>query len=96
MIPFRDPTLDELLADPITQAIMHADRVDPPALAAMLRTLAREISGRSGGTATALAAGARFDRTAVGRLPRPVGTFQDTASCWVAGSRIQSRNCGAP
>ena len=42
-----DPTLDELLGDPITQAIMRADRVDPPKLEAMLRSLAREVAGRS-------------------------------------------------
>jgi hypothetical protein len=46
-----DPTLDELLGDPITQAVMIADRVDPPALAAMLRSLAREIGGRPGAPA---------------------------------------------
>ena len=43
-----DPTLDELLGDPITQAVMIADRVDPRALAAMLRSMAREIGGRPG------------------------------------------------
>jgi hypothetical protein len=43
-----DPTLDELLGDPMTQAVMTADRVDPPALAAMLRSMAREIAGRPG------------------------------------------------
>jgi hypothetical protein len=42
-----DPTLDQLLGDPITQALMTVDRVDPLALAAMLRSMAREISGRS-------------------------------------------------
>jgi hypothetical protein len=95
MIFFRDPTLDELLGDPLTQAMMHADRVDPPALAAMLRTLAREISGRSGGTAAAPAT-AQGAHSAVGRLGRPIGAFKDAASRCVSGSSSQSRNCGAP
>jgi hypothetical protein len=93
-----DPTLDELLGDPMTEAIMNADRVDPPTLAAMLRTLAREIGDRSGRTATALAGGesARFDRSAVGRLSRPTGAFPETASCCISGSSIRSQQCGAP
>jgi hypothetical protein len=64
-----DPTLDELIADPMTQAIMRADGVDTPALEAMLRTLAREIGGRPSATTVA----AR-------RLGRPVGALRDTAS----------------
>jgi hypothetical protein len=98
MIPFRDPTLDELLGDPIIQAIMNADRVDLPTLAAMLRTLAREIGARSGGTATALAAapGARFGRSAVGLPTLPAGVLRDPASGCVSGSSIRSRICGAP
>jgi hypothetical protein len=43
-----EPTLDQLLGDPMTQALMTADRVDARALAAMLRSMAREINGRSG------------------------------------------------
>jgi hypothetical protein len=35
-----DLTIDELLDDPMTQAIMQADRVDRSALEAMLRALA--------------------------------------------------------
>jgi hypothetical protein len=42
-----EPTLDQLLGDPLTQALMSADRVDPLQLAAMLRSLGREIGGRS-------------------------------------------------
>jgi hypothetical protein len=43
----NDPTLDELLGDPMTRAIMSADRVDPLKLEAMLRSLGRQIGGRS-------------------------------------------------
>jgi hypothetical protein len=91
-----DPTLEELLGDPITQAIMHADRVDPPKLEAMLRSLAREVAGRSRASATALieTEGARFDRSAVGPLSRPAGVSQDTTSCCVSGPGIRSQHCG--
>ena len=37
----RELTLAELLADPITLAVMAADLVDPAALTAMLSRLAR-------------------------------------------------------
>ena len=91
-----DPTLDELLGDPITQAIMRADHVDPPKLEAMLRSLAREVAGRSRASATARieTEGARFDRSAVGPLSRPVGVSQDTTSCCVSGLGIRSQHCG--
>jgi hypothetical protein len=61
-----DPTLDELIADPMTQAIMTADGVDAPALEAMLRSLARQIGGRPSATTVA-----------AGRLARPVGARSD-------------------
>ena len=37
---FRDPTLAELLNDPITRAVMRADGVNPRDLEACLRNLA--------------------------------------------------------
>src|SRR5690242_19035303 len=36
---FRDPTLAELLNDPITRAVMHADGVNPRELETCLRDL---------------------------------------------------------
>jgi hypothetical protein len=49
MIHFHDdPTLEELLGDPITQAVMTADRVDPRELKAMLASIARAIGRRQG------------------------------------------------
>jgi hypothetical protein len=36
-------TLDELLSDPVTRAVMKADRVDPSALGAELRSMAGTI-----------------------------------------------------
>jgi hypothetical protein len=37
---FREPTLEEILADPITQAVMAADAVDAGQLASMLHDIA--------------------------------------------------------
>jgi len=39
-----EPTLEEILPDHIVRAVMEADGVDPQALAAHLRSLAREIA----------------------------------------------------
>lgn len=41
----QEPTLEEILADPITEALMQADAVQPAALDAMLRGVARARDG---------------------------------------------------
>ena len=41
--PCADPTIHDLLNDPLTQAVMQADRVDPLALRKMLGSVALEI-----------------------------------------------------
>jgi hypothetical protein len=82
-----EPTLDELIGDPITQAIMTADRVDQPTLEAMLRSLAHEIVDRTESARLGSAAGQRS---------WPIGVSRDTASCCISGSRIRSQPCGAP
>lgn len=41
---FRDPTLVELLSDPLTHAVMQADHVNPQELENLLRDLARRRS----------------------------------------------------
>jgi hypothetical protein len=43
----REPTLDEILSDSITKAVMEADGVDPQELAATLRQPGRSPSRRS-------------------------------------------------
>ncbi|HEY3642565.1 MAG TPA: hypothetical protein VGL31_15840 [Xanthobacteraceae bacterium] len=91
-------TLDELIGDPLTQAVMHADRVDPARLAASLRSLARQIGARSAGSAPALveAASARFGRDALGWPAWSIGASRDAASGCDSQSHVQSRRCGAP
>jgi len=37
----REPTLDEILSDPIVEAVMQADAVDPKALRALLDKVAQ-------------------------------------------------------
>jgi hypothetical protein len=41
----REPTLEEILSDPITKAMMQADRVEPQELAAMVRRIACARTG---------------------------------------------------
>jgi hypothetical protein len=40
IVSFREPTLDEILSEPITKAVMQADSVDSAELEAMLRYFA--------------------------------------------------------
>jgi len=41
----REPSLAELLTDPIVKIAMEADKIDPQALEQELRKMARTISG---------------------------------------------------
>jgi hypothetical protein len=71
MTMFQDDlTLSELLDDPMTQAVMKADRVDRSELEAMLRALAPRVAdaaGRSNDNVSQLEC-APSDRKAVGRF----------------------------
>jgi hypothetical protein len=40
----RDPTIAEMLADPIVQAVMEADRIDSNRLGSELKSLARSLA----------------------------------------------------
>jgi hypothetical protein len=97
---YDDPTLCELLSDPLTQAVMKADRVDPAKLKAMLRSVVREIAGRSrsvGGSAAALvkAESAKCERASFDQLLQPIGVYRDTACGWNSGLHIRSQWRGA-
>jgi hypothetical protein len=48
MREYREPLLDEMLADPIVRALMVADGVDREELTALLRAVARPRRGGSG------------------------------------------------
>jgi hypothetical protein len=43
-----EPTISELMADPLVRSMMSADHVDPHALEAMLYSLAPRLAGRRG------------------------------------------------
>jgi hypothetical protein len=43
----REPTLDEILSDPIVRALMEADEVDPQEPAATLRQAGLKLVGRA-------------------------------------------------
>jgi hypothetical protein len=58
----RELTLTDLLADPMTLAVMAADEVDPVALEAVLSGLAQKLE---------LARPAERKRVCVGRADRP-------------------------
>jgi hypothetical protein len=41
----HEPTLENILSDPIIKAVMKADGVDPHQLAAMLKEVGRKLAG---------------------------------------------------
>jgi hypothetical protein len=41
----REPTIPEILSDPIVKAVMAADGVDPKVLRSQLRSIARDLTG---------------------------------------------------
>jgi hypothetical protein len=42
-----EPTLEEMLSDPIVRAVIEADGIDPQELAATLRQTGRMLAGRA-------------------------------------------------
>jgi hypothetical protein len=44
-VAHREPTIAEMLTDPIVQAVMSADAVDPKVLGGQLRSIARQLTG---------------------------------------------------
>jgi len=53
----REPTLAELLSDPLIEMVMRADGVDPDALRPDLCAVARELSRRGASVAQECACG---------------------------------------
>jgi hypothetical protein len=52
----NDLSIDQLLSDPVTVAVMRADRVDPTALQAMLRGVAARLHDARDNAAPAIPA----------------------------------------
>jgi hypothetical protein len=91
-------TLDALLADPVTQAVMKADRVDPAALRVMLRSVAldtRRVTVQIGNTKSE-SKRTRFNHGAVTPSTQSADRRRGNASVHAAVSAIrQSMFCGA-
>jgi hypothetical protein len=93
-----DPTIDDLLDDPMTRAIMQADRVDPSELKAMLRALAPLVARAAGRSIDGDPDGesAPSDRNAVARLLRSMDRGGGaTSSRTAARSGLQPQFCSA-
>ena len=43
-LPFAEPSIAQILSDPIVKAVMSADRVDPKVLRIELRSIARKLT----------------------------------------------------
>jgi len=66
---YAGQTIDGLLNDPMTRAVMQADHLDPATVRAMLRSMAERLQAKSHATAPA-------------RLGAPSGTFNRRVACW--------------
>ena len=91
-------TIDDLLGDPLTHAIMKADRVDRSELETLVRALAARIARFAGGSNDdALdAEGLAADRNAVCRFLRSMDRGRSEVSRRVAAqSSLRSQRCGA-
>jgi hypothetical protein len=94
----HDLTIDDLLADPMTHAIMQADRVDPSELATMLRALAPLVARAAGRSGNRERDGecAPSDRRNGPKALRSTGCGGRQTSRRVApGSSLQPQYCGA-
>jgi hypothetical protein len=91
-------TIDDLLGDPLTHAVMKAGRVDRSELEAMVRALAARIARRAGGSNDDALDAERvaFDSNAVSRFLRSMDRGRSEASRRVAArSSMRSQPCGA-
>jgi hypothetical protein len=96
--PRDELTIDDLLGDPLTHAIMKADRVDRSDLEAMVRALAARIARLSGGSNDEPLDAERvaFDCNAVSRFLRSMDRGRSEVSRRVAArSSLRSQPCGA-
>ena len=76
---FAEPTLDDLMTDPLVQALMRADRVDAGAMKILLDTAAGNLrNGR--GSIKPRSSEPTFDSTTARWFPRPLHIEAVTAS----------------
>ena len=99
MTTFGDElTIDDLFGDPLTQAIMKADHIDPSELEAMMRAMAAWIAHLAGRSNSDTVDSVRvpFDRNAVGRFLGLMDRGRTEVSRRVAArSSMRSQLCGA-
>jgi len=78
MLQRRDLTIDEAIRDPMIRLVMKADRVNPRALEAMLRTVADEQGLSGGATSSYFLQDPGSARTR--RLARSAHSFKEAGS----------------
>jgi hypothetical protein len=91
----KNLTIDQLLNDPVTLAVMEADKVNPDALKAMLRSLAARLKGAAIEIATPkdLATPKNDISGPAGRYAAPPSPFSGTPTL---GSLTRFAGAGAP
>jgi hypothetical protein len=92
----RELTIDELLGDPVIQAVMQADRVDPLALRVTLHSVAIEIESawRQSDDSAPESRQAPSGRNAFSRWTRSLTGRSAPSGHRGAGSDIRSQLCG--
>jgi hypothetical protein len=80
-----DPTIHELLADPLTQAVMKADRVEPGHLEIMLLATAGDIAKHQ----------KPRERSIIGQLIGMLAAYYGTALCRCMRPDTQFQICKA-
>jgi len=68
---YAGQTIDGLLNDPMTRAVMRADHLDPAMVRAMLHSMAKRLQTLPHATGPARSA-----------APRTSGTFNRRMACW--------------
>lgn len=92
----KDLSIEDLLRDGMTQAVMRADRVDPTQFAAMLRNVAVVLkSARRPPVKTVGSDRPVAERGLIDRSPASIGRVEDHLGCF-ARPDGRSQCCGAP
>jgi hypothetical protein len=84
----HSPTVDDLMADSLIQAVMRADHVEPQALKSLLNSAALRIGAARRGRALTV-----FGRSPIDRRKTPRGADAPPAAGRTA--RVASDDCGS-